>query len=103
MSDPDGDRRGAGAGMPAGTGRTPMWALRNARRVVVAVVGATIVALGALMLLLPGPGLLTIFVGLTVLAAEFAWARRLLRRAKQMAGSAAERVTGTGRRVGPDA
>jgi UPF0716 family protein affecting phage T7 exclusion len=63
----------------------------------VAVVGATIVLLGAAMLLLPGPGLLTIFVGLTVLAAEFAWARRWLRRVKRMAGSAAGRVTGSGR------
>lgn len=68
------------------------WALRNARKVVVAVVGATVLGLGVLMLFLPGPGLVTMFVGLTILAAEFAWARRWLRRARDAAGEAASRV-----------
>ena len=102
MSDRDGDRPGTRAVAPDEPGRSTSWGLRNARRIVVAVVGATILLLGAAMLLLPGPGLLTIFVGLTVLAAEFAWARRWLRRAKRMAGSAAGRVTGSGRREDPD-
>lgn len=35
-------------------------------------------ALGVLLLPLPGPGWLVIFVGLGVLASEFTWARRLL-------------------------
>ena len=37
------------------------------------------------MLVLPGPGVIAIGAGLAVLAAEFAWARRLLRRAKLQA------------------
>ena len=102
MSDRDGDRPGTRAATPEQPGRPTRWGLRNARRIVVAVVGTTILALGAAMLLLPGPGLVTIFVGLTVLAAEFAWARRWLRRAKRMAGSAADRVTGSGRPAGPN-
>lgn len=53
--------------------------LRHARRVVVAVVGGTLVLLGIAMLLLPGPALLVIPLGLSVLAIEFAWARRWLR------------------------
>ena len=89
------------AAVPPAPGRTTMWGVRNARKIVVGVVGATIVVLGAVMLLLPGPGLLPIFVGLTVLAAEFAWARRWLRRARRMAGNAADRVKGAGRREDP--
>jgi hypothetical protein len=37
------------------------------------------------MLVLPGPGVIAIGAGLAVLAAEFTWARRLLRRAKRQA------------------
>ena len=51
----------------------------------VAVVGATLLVFGAAMLVLPGPGLLVIGAGLGVLAIEFAWARRLLQRAKSQA------------------
>ena len=60
--------------------------LRQARRAIVAVVGATVVALGAVMLVTPGPGWLVIFLGLTVLAAEFVWARRLLERLRRKGG-----------------
>jgi uncharacterized protein (TIGR02611 family) len=59
------------------------WAYRVVRRVVIAVIGGTIVLLGVAMLVLPGPGLLTIAAGLAVLGVEFAFARRWLQRAKQ--------------------
>jgi tellurite resistance protein TerC len=56
--------------------------LRAARRFVVAVVGVSIVLFGLLLLVLPGPAFIVIPVGLAVLAFEFEWARRLLRRAR---------------------
>ena len=46
----------------------------------VGIVGATVLALGLAMLVLPGPGLLVIPVGLMILATEFVWARRWLQR-----------------------
>ncbi len=46
-------------------------------RVLVGVVGTTIVVVGVILLPLPGPGWLIIFIGLRVLASEFRWARRL--------------------------
>ncbi len=45
--------------------------------------GFTLLGLGAIMLVTPGPGWLTIFLGLTLLAAEFMWARRLMERMKE--------------------
>ncbi len=42
--------------------------------------GGTIVAVGIALLVLPGPGVLVIGVGIALLATEFLWARRLLRR-----------------------
>ena len=44
---------------------------------VVGVVGLLIIAGGVVLLPLPGPGWLIIFVGLAVWASEFEWARRL--------------------------
>jgi hypothetical protein len=55
---------------------------RNAKRLFVAVVGATFVVAGLGMLVLPGPGFLVLLVGLVVLATEFVWAERLLDRAR---------------------
>jgi uncharacterized protein (TIGR02611 family) len=57
--------------------------LRQARRAIIAIFGLTSIALGAVMILTPGPGWLVIFVGLSVLAVEFVWARRLLKRFKE--------------------
>lgn len=54
-----------------------------ARRIVVAVVGVTVVLLGAIMIVTPGPGLLFIPAGLAILSLEFAWARSWLRKLRR--------------------
>ena len=62
-----------------------MWieTLKQFRRLLILVVSLTVLVIGILMLIGPGPGWLTIFLGLSILAAEFAWARRLQRRLKR--------------------
>jgi uncharacterized protein (TIGR02611 family) len=45
--------------------------------------GFTLLALGIVMIVTPGPGWITIMLALGVLAAEFVWARRLLDRLKE--------------------
>ncbi len=57
--------------------------LRLARQAVVAVIGATVLLIGLLMIVLPGPAIIMIPAGLAILATEFVWARRLLRRVKR--------------------
>ena len=52
------------------------------RKVVVGVIGMTVVLLGICLLVLPGPASLVIPRGLIILASEFAWARYVLRRGK---------------------
>jgi uncharacterized protein (TIGR02611 family) len=47
-------------------------------RVLIGLVGTGVVLVGVVMLPLPGPGWLTIFLGLGILATEFTWAQRLL-------------------------
>jgi uncharacterized protein (TIGR02611 family) len=56
---------------------------RIARKLVVAVVGTTVLALGVALLVLPGPAVLVIPIGLAILATEFLWARRILDTVKQ--------------------
>lgn len=48
-------------------------------RIVVGVVGLTVLGVGILAIPYPGPGWAIVFVGLAILATEFEWARRLLR------------------------
>lgn len=61
--------------------------LTSARRVVVLVTGSTVVLVGVLMIVTPGPALLVIPAGLAILATEFLWARLLLNRFKKEARS----------------
>ena len=58
--------------------------IRAVRRVIVAVVGMTILLVGFALLVLPGPAFIVIPIGLAVLAVEFEWARDLLRRAREL-------------------
>ncbi|MEO7386573.1 MAG: PGPGW domain-containing protein [Gammaproteobacteria bacterium] len=46
-----------------------------ARRIVIGVIGGTILLGGTVMLVTPGPGVAIILVGLAVLALEFTWAK----------------------------
>lgn len=59
--------------------------MRRLKTLITAVVGFTILAVGATLLVLPGPGLLVIALGLLVLSAEFVWAKRALHRMKDQA------------------
>ncbi len=67
-------------------------ALRMAKKVVVAVVGGTVVLLGILMIITPGPAVVVIPAGLAILAIEFAWAKRWLRRVRSYTKLATRRV-----------
>ncbi|HET6732232.1 TIGR02611 family protein [Mycobacterium sp.] len=52
-------------------------------RIVVGVIGLTVLGVGILAIPYPGPGWAIVFVGLGILATEFDWARRLLAYAKE--------------------
>jgi len=52
--------------------------LRQLRRLLILVIGGTLVILGLAMIFLPGPATIVIPLGLGILATEFLWAKRLL-------------------------
>ncbi|ADE16624.1 Integral membrane protein TerC [Nitrosococcus halophilus Nc 4] len=65
---------------------------RQARRIVVLVLGTSVLLVGVAMIVLPGPAVVVIPVGLGILAIEFAWARRWLRKMRQTAGEFRQRI-----------
>jgi uncharacterized protein (TIGR02611 family) len=52
------------------------------RKVVYSIVGGSVILIGIVMIVLPGPAIIVIPLGLAVLATEYAWARRVLHRGK---------------------
>lgn len=56
---------------------------KAARRIVIAVIGGTVIIAGLVMLVTPGPGTPTIAIGLGILSLEFYWAKRWLARLRR--------------------
>ena len=69
--------------------------IEQVRRFSKILAGFTLLGLGAVMLFTPGPGWLVIFLGLTLLAAEFVWARRLMERMKEQSTRLKDSVLGS--------
>ena len=65
--------------------------INAAWKIVIFVVGVTVVIFGAVLLVFPGPGWPTILLGLIILSSEFAWANRFLDPVKRTT----QRVTDT--------
>ena len=70
---------------------------KAARRIAVIVVGSTVLVVGVMLIVLPGPAVVVIPIGLAILSIEFAWARLWLQRVRrrissQGADSRAERA-----------
>jgi tellurite resistance protein TerC len=57
---------------------------QTGRRIVIAIVGTSILLLGIIMILTPGPAFVVIPLGLAILAVEFLWARRWLEKIREM-------------------
>jgi hypothetical protein len=57
--------------------------VKLARRIAVTIVGVTILAIGLIMIVAPGPAIVVIPIGLAILGLEFAWARHWLKRIRQ--------------------
>ena len=57
---------------------------KQVRRVVIFMVGMTVLLLGVALIVLPGPAILVIPAGLAILGLEFRWARRWMRKARSM-------------------
>jgi hypothetical protein len=52
------------------------------RKIVIAVIGATIFLIGVALIVLPGPAFIVIPIGLSILASEFIWTQRVIKRGR---------------------
>ncbi len=72
---------------------------KHGKRVVLEVVGWTLVLAGIAALVLPGPGLLGIFAGLLILSQQYEWAERRVEPIKQKALESASDAVQTWPRI----
>jgi hypothetical protein len=56
----------------------------GARRIIVSIVGGIVLLAGLAMVVLPGPAFVVIPLGLAILASEFEWARRYMKKARDL-------------------
>lgn len=52
--------------------------LKRAKKLIIGVIGFTVLLIGIVMIVLPGPAIVVIPIGLAILATEFVWAKVLL-------------------------
>ncbi|MDJ0758733.1 MAG: PGPGW domain-containing protein [Woeseiaceae bacterium] len=65
---------------------------KMARRIVILVVGATVMLVGVVMIVTPGPAFVVIPLGLAILSIEFAWARHWLRKLREQISNGAAQL-----------
>ena len=75
--------------------------VEQVRRAFRIVAGFTLLLAGGVMIVTPGPGWLVIFLGLSLLAAEFIWARRLMERMKREGDRVRDAVWSTSKNPPP--
>jgi len=69
---------------------------KTGRRIIVAVVGTSVLLVGIVMIVAPGPAFIVIPVGLTILAIEFVWARHWLKKGAEDRSSTPFEITAGG-------
>ena len=67
--------------------------IRQAKRLIIAIIGFTLLLIGLAMVVLPGPAFIVIPIALGILATEFIWAKKLLDRVKSRASNVKEWVS----------
>lgn len=69
-----------------------IWTLKQAKLMIVTTVGLSVLGIGIAMIILPGPAIIVIPIGLGILATEFVWARNLLHKIKERLPKRASKV-----------
>jgi uncharacterized protein (TIGR02611 family) len=58
--------------------------LAKIKRIIVSVIGFTVLIIGIFLIVFPGPAFIVIPVGLAILATEYAWAKNLFEKVKKV-------------------
>jgi tellurite resistance protein TerC len=70
--------------------------LEHTKRIIRITGGIVVIVVGIILSVpgVPGPGLIVVFIGLSILAVDFVWARRLKMKLKEQAGKVMDKVRG---------
>ena len=63
---------------------------KQIRKLVIFLIGISIVLIGCVLFFTPGPAIIVIPIGLAILATEFIWAKKLLKKFKETTSSIAQ-------------
>ena len=72
--------------------------IKHARRIIVTIVGVTVILIALALFVLPGPGILVLLIGLGILATEYKFARDWLETLKKKYEDGKDIVTGKGKK-----
>lgn len=67
--------------------------IKKTRRFFIGLIGITILVIGILMIILPGPAIIFIPLGLTILATEYIWAKIWLKKLKSKVSEIKKKIT----------
>lgn len=67
--------------------------LSHIRKILVLILGLTVIIIGYVMLFLPGPAIIVIPLGLAILSTEYIWARKLLDKARKITKQASDSMS----------
>ncbi len=67
--------------------------LKQLRRIIIAVIGFTVLTIGIITIVFPGPAFIIIPIGLSILATEFIWAKKILEKIKKKMKAAKDRFS----------
>ena len=66
---------------------TPEMLYKQIKKLAIFLIGISVVLIGCILFFTPGPAIIVIPVGLAILATEFIWAKKLLKKFKETVGS----------------
>jgi len=69
---------------------TPEILYKQIRKLVIFLIGTSVVLIGCVLFFTPGPAIIVIPIGLAILATEFIWAKKILKKFKETTSSIAK-------------
>jgi tellurite resistance protein TerC len=69
---------------------TPETLYKQIRKLVIFLIGTSVVLIGCVLFFTPGPAIIVIPIGLAILATEFIWAKKILKKFKETTSSIAK-------------
>ena len=66
---------------------TPDLLYKQIKKLVIFLIGISVVLIGCVLFITPGPAIVVIPIGLAILATEFIWAKKLLKKFKEKVDS----------------